>query len=167
MLAGHAQHAAGAGGGVVERAHHAGLGQRLVVLDEQQIHHEPDHFARGEVLAGGLVRQLGELADQLLEHRAHLRIADGGGVEVDVGELFGDEVEQPGLGRLVDLGVKLEALEDVAHGGLGGFQHAVETAQDGERENDLAVFGLLVITAQEIGDGPDEGREVGVGHARE
>jgi len=27
-------------------------------------------------------------------------------MEVDVGELFGDEVEQPGLGELVDLRVK-------------------------------------------------------------
>jgi hypothetical protein len=115
VLAGHAQHAAGAGGGVVERAHHAGLGQRLVVLDEEQIDHEPDDLARREVLAGGLVGQLGELADQFLEDRAHLRVADHLGVQVDVGELLGDEVEQPGLGQLVDLGVKLEALEDVAH----------------------------------------------------
>jgi hypothetical protein len=67
------QHAAGAGGGVVHGAHHAGLGQGLVVLDEQQVDHQADHLARGEVLAGGLVGELGELADQLLEHGAHLR----------------------------------------------------------------------------------------------
>ena len=51
------------------------------------------------------------------------------------------------------------------HGGLGGLQHAIETAEDGERQDDLAVFGLLVVAAQEIGDGPDEGGEIGVGHA--
>ena len=98
------------------RAHDAGLGQGLVVLDEEQIDHQPDDFARGEVLSGGLVGKFGELADQFLEDRAHLGIADGVGVEVDVGELLGDEVEQPGLGQPVDLGVELEALEDVAHG---------------------------------------------------
>ena len=145
------------------------------------------------------------------------------GVEVDVGELLRDEVEQLGLGEAVDLGVELEALEDVAHGGrerldvgaevfadvvlvahellqverrgvveelagfpqeerlgvqpgllalgqlgehggLGGLQHAIETAKDGERQNDLAVFGLLVVAAQEIGDGPDEGGKIRVGH---
>ena len=224
VLAGHAQHAARAGGGVVEGAHDAGLGQGVVVLDEEQIHHQPDDFARGEVLSGGLVGKLGELADEFLEDRAHLGIADGGGVQVDVGELLRDEVEQPGLGQPVDLGVEVEPLEDVAHGGrerldvgaevladvvlvahellqvqrrrvveklaglpqeerlgvhagllalgqlgehggLGGFQHAIETAEDRERQDDLAVFGLLVVAAQEIGDGPDEGGEIGVAHA--
>ena len=204
------------------RAHDAGLGQRLVVFDEEQIDHQPDDLARREVLPGGLVRQFGKLADQFLEDRAHLGIADGIGMEVDVGELLGDEVEQAGLGQLVDLGVKLEALENVAHGrrerlhvgaqvfadvvlvahellqverrgvveelaglaqqeglgiqagrlagfllgqhgGLGGFQHAIQAAQDGEGQDDLAVFGLLVVAAQEVGDGPDEGGKVGIG----
>ena len=141
----------------------------------------------------------------------------------DVGELLGDQVEQLGLGEAVDLQVKLEGLEDVAHGGreslrvgaqvladvvlvahqllhvewrrvveklaglaeqegfgihlglgslvefgkhggLGGFEHAIEPAQNGEGQNDLAVLRLLVIAAEQIGDGPDEGGEVGVGH---
>ena len=205
------------------RAHDTGLGQRLVVFDEEQIDHQPDDFARGEVLPGGLVGQFGKLADQFLEDRAHLGIADGIGMEVDVGELLGDEVEQAGLGQLVDLGVKLEALENVAHGrrerlhvgaqvladvvlvahellqverrgvveelaglaqqeglgiqagrlagfllgqhgGLGGFQHAIQAAQHGEGQDDLAVFGLLVVAAQEVGDGPDEGGKVGIAH---
>ena len=225
VLAGHAQHAARAGRGIVEGSHDAGLGQGVVVLDEEEIDHEPDDVARGEVFPGGFVGKFGELADQFLEHRAHLGIADGGGVEVDVGELFRDEIEQAGLGQPVDLGVKLEALENVAHGGrerlhvgaqvfadvvlvahellqverrgvveklaglaqqerfgihlgllafgqfgkhggLGGFQHAIEPAQHGERQDDLAVFGLLVVAAQQIGDGPDEGGEIGVAHAR-
>ncbi|OQB95809.1 MAG: hypothetical protein BWX86_01072 [Verrucomicrobia bacterium ADurb.Bin122] len=168
------------------------------------------------MLAGGLVGELGELADELLEDAAHLGVGDGVGVEVDGGELLGHEVEQAGLGEAVDLGVKFEALEDVAHGGgkavevgaevfgdvvlvaddgleverrgveeadaglfeeeglgvesgglalgelgeHGGFgrlQHAVEPAQHGEREDDLAVVRLLVIAAEEVGDGPDKG----------
>jgi hypothetical protein len=151
---------------------------------------------------------------------AHLRVAHHLGVQVDVRELLGDQVEQPGLGEPVDLRVELEALEDVAHrgrerldvgaqvladvvlvahqllqverrrvveelartceqerlgvepglgrarllgqhGGLGRLEHAVEAAQHGERQDDLAVLGLLVVAAEEVGDGPDEGGEVG------
>jgi hypothetical protein len=115
MFVGHAQHATGAGGGIVDRAHDAGPGECLVVFDEEQIDHQPNDFSRREMLAGGLVGQLGKLADQFLEDRAHLGVADHLGVQVDIGELFGDEIEQPGLGQLVDLGVKVEALEDVPH----------------------------------------------------
>ena len=223
VLARDAQHAAGAGGGIVEAAHHAGLRQSVVVLNEEEIHHEPDDFARSEVLPGGLIGKLGELADEFLEDRAHLRIAHDLGVEVDVGELFRDKVEQAGLRQLVDLRVKLEALEDVPHrrrerlhvgaqiladvvlvahelfqverrgvveelagfpqeeglriqpGGLafrllrqdgvfGGLQHAVQTAQDGEREDDFAILRLLVVATKQIGDRPDEGGEVGISH---
>ncbi|HLL02270.1 MAG TPA: hypothetical protein VK539_16910 [Myxococcaceae bacterium] len=175
------------------------------------------------MLSGGLVGELGELADQLLEDVAHLRVADDLGVQVDIGELLGDQVQQVGLLEPVDLGVELEALEDVAHrgrevlhvgaqvlanvvlvahellqverrgveeelaglleqeglgvelgllaqlllcedGGLGGFEHAVEPAQHGKRQDDLAVFGLLVVTAQQVRDGPDEGGEVRFSH---
>ena len=97
MLAGDRQHAAGAGRRVVDRAHDAGLGQHVVVLDEEQIDHQPDDLARREVLAGRLVRELGELADQLLEDEPHLGVADGLGMQVDVGELLGDQIEQPHL----------------------------------------------------------------------
>jgi hypothetical protein len=116
VLTRHTQHAAGARRGVVQGPHHAGLGQGLVVFDEQQVDHEPDHLTRGEVLPGGLVGQFRELADQLLEHRAHLGIGDGVRVQVDIGELLRDHVQQAGLGQLVDLGVEVEALEDVTHG---------------------------------------------------
>ena len=130
VLAGDGQHAAGAGRRVVDRAHHAGLGQRLVILDEDQIDHQPDDFARREVLAGGLVGEFGELADQLLEDRAHLGVADGFRVQVDVGELLGDQVEQPGLGQPVDLGVEVEALEDVAHRGREGLDVGEQVLPD-------------------------------------
>ncbi len=67
------------------------------------------------MLSGRLVRELGELADQLLEHEAHLGVADDLGVQVDPRELLGHEVEQVRLRELVDLRVELEALEDVPH----------------------------------------------------
>ena len=83
-----------------------------------------------EVLAGGLVGELGELADQLLEDRAHLGVADRVGVQVDVGELLGDQVEQAGLGQPVDLGVEVEALEDVAHGRREGLHVGAQVLAD-------------------------------------
>ena len=51
------------------------------------------------------------------------------------------------------------------HGGLGGLQHAVQPAQDGEGEDDFAVVGLLVIATQQVSDGPDEGGEGLLVHA--
>ena len=40
VFAGHAEHAAGAGGGVVNGAHHAGLAEDGVVFDEDQVDHQ-------------------------------------------------------------------------------------------------------------------------------
>ena len=117
MFARDRQHSARACGRVVDGADHAGLGQHVIVLDEQQIDHEADDFARREVLTGRFVRQFGELADQLLEGEPHLVVADGLGMQVDAGELLGDLIEQTALGQLVDLGGEIEPLEDVADGG--------------------------------------------------
>ena len=66
------------------------------------------------MLAGGLVGQFSELANEFLKNRAHLGVADKVGVKFDVRELLGDKVEQPRLGEPVDLSVELEAFEDVA-----------------------------------------------------
>ncbi len=112
-----AQHSASASGRIVEAPYYAGSSESVVILDEQEIDHQPDHFARGKMFSGGLIGQLGELADQLLEDRSHLRIADGFGVEVNLGEFFGDQVEQPCLVQAVDLRVEFKTLEDIAHSG--------------------------------------------------
>ncbi len=61
-----------------------------------------------------------------------------------------------GLGALRQLG---------HHGGFGGGEDAVEAAEDGEGEDDLAVFGLLEVAAEEVGDRPDESGEALIGHA--
>jgi hypothetical protein len=39
---------------------------------------------------------------------------------------------------------------------FGAFEHAIEAAQHGERQNDLTVFRLLVIAPQQVSDRPDE-----------
>ena len=41
-------------------------------------------------------------------------------------------------------------------GGLGGVQDAVQTAQDGQRKDDLSILMGLVVPTQQIGDRPDE-----------
>ena len=56
------------GGWIVDRTDHPRFGEGLIVLDEDQIDHQLDHFARGEVFPGGLVRDFRELADQFLEN---------------------------------------------------------------------------------------------------
>ena len=169
-----------------------------------------------------------ELADQLLEdQRPSARCGTDVGMQVDVGELLGDQVEQvrlrpagrsarrtrsarrcrarrreapacrrrgsgamwswspisfcqverarccrscwPALRSRNGSGFTpgLLALGQLRqHGGLGRLQHAVEPAQHGERQDDLAVLGLLVVAAQQVGDGPDEVGELGevLGH---
>ena len=208
------EHAARPARGVEQRAHDAGGPQGVVVLDEQEVDHQPDDLARREVLAGGLVGCLREAADQLLVEVAHLGVADRVGVEVDLGHLGDHEVEQLRAVEPADLGVEVELLDDLAgvgvegrdpgaqvagdlgrvgedglegqaagvvdaepgdgaedHAdvldvggrealedlGLGGLEDAVEPAQHDEREDDAAVLGLLVVTAEQVGDRPDRG----------
>ena len=67
MLLGHGQHAAGAAGGVVDGDVPVGDG------NVQQLDHEPDDFARGEVLSGLLAALFREAPQQLLVDVAHLQ----------------------------------------------------------------------------------------------
>ena len=117
VLLGNAQHATCTSGGIIETTYDAGFGESLIILDEEEVHHEADDFTRGEVFPGSLVGKFGKLADQLLEHSTHLSIADDLRVKVDVLELLGDEVEQAGFFQLVDLGVEFKTLKNVPHVG--------------------------------------------------
>jgi hypothetical protein len=122
VFAGDGEHAAGSGGRVVDGADDAGGGENVVVLDEEEVDHEADDFAGGEVFAGGFVGDFGEFADELFEDEAHLGVGDAVGVEVNLGEAFGDEVEEVGFGEAVELGVEFEAFEDVADFGGEGLE---------------------------------------------
>ncbi len=44
------------------------------------------------------------------------------------------------------------------------FEHAIQASQHRERQDDFAIVGLLVVPAQQVGDGPDEGRQIGFSH---
>ena len=83
VLLGQGEHAAGAGGGVVQRADDAGLGQAGVLLGEEQVDQQPDRVARRVVVTGGLVRGLVELADDVLERVAHVGVRHHVRVQVD------------------------------------------------------------------------------------
>ena len=76
-----------------------------------------DDVTRGKVLPGGLVRGLGELADQLLEHHAHGEVIQPLGAEVGAGEALDDGIEDVGGIQPVDEFLELEVVEDFL--GLG------------------------------------------------
>jgi len=44
----------------------------VAIADEDQVDHQPNHLARSEMLAGGLVGLVAEAPDQLLKRVAHL-----------------------------------------------------------------------------------------------
>jgi hypothetical protein len=98
------QHAAGAAGRVEQLAHGAGRGEQLVVVDEQDAHHQPDDLARREVVARGLVGQFVEAPDEVLEDEPHLLVRHRVRVQVHVAELGDDEVEDVRLAHPLDLG---------------------------------------------------------------
>ena len=116
------------------------FGEGVVVVVQQELDHELDDLARGEVLTGGLVGGFGEAADELLEHEAHLDVADGLRVEVDRGEVLGDVVEQVRAVQLLERLVELEALEDVP----GVLREALDVVEDVR----LDVGGVI----QELGE---------------
>ena len=113
MVLGHRQHTPGPGSRIVKRNGQSRLGHSVVVFDKHQIDHQPDNLARRKMLPGRFVRELGEPADQLLEDVAHQLVVDPIGMQVDVGELFRDHIQQVGLGEPFDLGMEIETLEDV------------------------------------------------------
>jgi hypothetical protein len=44
--------------------------------------------------------------------------------------------------------------------GFGFLKNAIEPTEDRQRQDDLAVVRLLVIATQQVGDGPNEARDV-------
>ena len=109
------QHAAGTAGGVEQLADGPGRGEQLVVLDEQDAHHQSDDLARRKVIAGGFICQFVEAANEVLEDEPHLFVRHRVRVQIDIAELRNDEVEDVGPAHPLDLVLELEELEDVAY----------------------------------------------------
>lgn len=93
------------------------------------------------------------------------------------------DVELVDIPQLVDLGEPIEqgsevvdfvfhALIHVEHVLLDRFEHAVEPPQHRQRQNDLAILRLLVVTSQQVSYRPDKRRmilyrcRIAVRHAR-
>ncbi|HEY2984540.1 MAG TPA: hypothetical protein VGJ38_10330, partial [Jatrophihabitantaceae bacterium] len=91
----------------------AGPGERVGVLGEEQVDHEPDDLARGVVLAGGLVAHFRELAQQLLEDVAHRLVRDDVRVQLDVSEVAQHRVQDTGLVQPGDRRVVVVLLQHV------------------------------------------------------
>ena len=92
------------------------LRREVLLRREQQIDHELDHLARGEVLPGLLVRLLRADPDQLLEDVAHLDVVHARRARGrSAAERLDDLVEQVLLGHAGDLLVEREPLHDGAH----------------------------------------------------
>jgi hypothetical protein len=109
------QHAAGPAARVVDRAHDVRRLERFLVVGQQQVHHQPDNLARGEVLAGVFVQRLVEFADQFFEDVAHLQVGDLIGVQVDLAETLHHQEEQPALVEVGDGAVEVQLRQHVAH----------------------------------------------------
>ena len=143
------QHAAGAAGGIEELADGAGCGEQLVVLDEQDAHHQSDDLARREMVPRGLVGQLVETADEVLEDEPHLLVRHRARVQVEVAELRDDEVEDVRLPHPLDLVLELEEVENVAHVAREALDVADEVRLDvvGIALEPLEVEGGVVVKA--------------------
>ena len=113
VILGDGQHAARPARRVEQRADRPLRGQDVGVRQEQKIDHQPDHLARGEVIARLLVRRLVEPPDQLLEDGAHLEVGDLVRVQVDLAEPLHHEVEPVGLVELGDVLLEAEVVEDL------------------------------------------------------
>ena len=112
-----------------------------------------DDLARREMVARGLVGQLVETPDEVLEDESHLLVRHRARVQVDVGELRDDEVEDVRLPHPFDLVIELEEVENFAHVAREAIDVAVEMRLDavGVALELLEVEGGVVVKALAAG----------------
>ncbi len=116
------EHAAGAGSRIEQGANGAFLAEDVAIGLEQEVDHEADDLARGEVVSGFLVRRFVEFADKFFEAAPHFEVGNGVGVQVDLGELLDELEEAIRFIELLDLLIEPEVVEELA-GFLGkGFR---------------------------------------------
>ncbi len=109
VFLGHGQHAAGAAGGIVDGEVPVGDGNL------QQLDHEPDDFARGEVFSGLLAALFREAPQQFLVDVAHLQPGELVRAELQFLVLIQDRGEPVVLHHLADGGAVVEVLDDVVN----------------------------------------------------
>jgi hypothetical protein len=120
-----------------------GLGQAVDLRRKVEVLEYVAHLGRERLDVAAQV--LGDV--RLVSHQL-LQVEGGRVVEV-----LARLLEKERSGIEASLGPQREFMQNRL---LGRLQHAVEAAEHGERENDLAVVGLLVVAAEQVRDGPDE-----------
>ena len=109
VFLGHGQHAAGAAGGVVDGDVPVGDG------NFQQLDHEPDDLARGEVFSGLLAALFREAPQQFLVDVAHLQTGELVRAKLQFLVLIQDRGEPVVLHHRADGGAVVEVLDDVVN----------------------------------------------------
>ena len=113
MILGYRQHPPGPARRVEDGLDGTRVGQDVVVLGEQEVHHQADDLTGGEVLTGCLVGQFRKLTDQFLVQVTHLNVGHHVGVQVHLGELAHHPIEQVALVHATDLGIEVELFDDL------------------------------------------------------
>jgi hypothetical protein len=127
---GDGEHAAAAATGIIDARDEMFAGKHRFVGRGEQVDHQANDFAWGEVLAGVLVERLVELTNQLLEDIAHVEVGDALGVQIDVLEALQHLEQQSVLVELADGVVEVEALQHLAH--VGGEAVEVDAQVAGQ-----------------------------------
>ncbi len=115
MLLGDGQHSSRAAAGIVDGADRAFPADPGLITREEEIHHQMDDIARGEVLPGIFIQRFVEFPDQLLEDRSHGRVVDLIRVEIDVLEAFKNLEDKAGFVQFADGVVEIEPLQHLPH----------------------------------------------------
>jgi hypothetical protein len=115
VLFGDQQHATRAAAGIVYRAHDPFPPDAVGVARQHEVNHQVHHVARREVFAGIFIQRFIELADQLLEDRAHRRVVDLVRMQVDVLESFEHLEKKPRLIERADGVIKVKLLQHLPH----------------------------------------------------
>ena len=121
------EHAARSRCRVVHRAYHCRAGgEHFIVFNKQQVHHKADNFTRCKVFPGCLVGEFGKLSDEFFKDKAHLVIVHPVRVQVYLGKLFRNQIEQAVFMQAFHMGIKVKAFKNISGVGRKTLNIGVE-----------------------------------------
>lgn len=106
--------AARAASGIANGDDGAAVGEHVASRFHEQVHHEADDLARGQVVPGGLVGGFVEAPDEILEDETHGDVVHLVRMLRNLGELGYDKVEAIRVLQFLDFLVELKLIEDLA-----------------------------------------------------
>ena len=110
-LLGEREHSARAARRVVNLPDDPLAPELLVVVDDDEVHDQPDHLARCEMLTGGFVGNFREAANQVFKQIAHRQRGDGFRAQVERGDLLEHLPQDAGIGESLQLVREEELVE--------------------------------------------------------